>query len=302
MKLNKRNEKRKWLFLIVFFLFTAFCIFFSVLCIYGTKNAFFNRNRTWISALSITLLCLLCGICVYFTLKNKETAIKSFLSVYIFLAFCLTLIYVFQKTGFFKVVNTPEELQSYIEKSGAWMPILYIILQYLQVVILPIPSIVSTVAGIALFGPLKTAIYSLIGIVLGSITAFFIGRKLGNKTVSWIIGEEALKKWQKKLKGKDSLFLTVMFLLPVFPDDVLCFIAGLSSMTVKYFIVMILISRILAVFATCYSFTLIPINTWWGLTLWGVFLVAMLTAFVFIYKNMDRIQAKMQALKKNKKG
>ena len=177
------------------------------------------------------------------------------------------------------------------------MPILYIVLQYLQVVILPIPSIVSTVAGVALFGPFKTAVYSLIGIVLGSVTAFFVGRKLGNRAVSWIIGKETLLKWQKKLKGKDSLFLTVMFLLPVFPDDVLCFVAGLSSMKVKYFLLMISISRILAVFATCYSFQLIPFNTWWGLTLWGVFIVGIVAAFVVIYKNMDRLQAKIQEIK-----
>ncbi len=300
-RFGKKKEERKWLFLIVFFLFTAFCIVFSVLCIYGTQNPFFNRNSGWISAVSIALLCAFCGACIYFTLKGKERVMKSFISAYIFFAFCLALIYIFQKTGFFKVVNTPKELQAYIEKAGVWMPILYILLQYLQVVILPIPSVVSTVAGVTLFGPFKTAIYSLIGILLGSITAFFIGRKLGNKAVTWIIGEDALLKWQKKLKGKDALFLTVMFLLPVFPDDVLCFVAGLSSMTAKYFLIMILISRLLAVFATCYSFEFIPFNTWWGLTLWGVFIVGVTIVFIFIYKKMDKIQAKIQEFKRKRK-
>ncbi len=301
MKTHKKKEERKWLFLIVFFLFTAFCILFSVLCIYGTNNLFVTKNRAWMSVVSVVALCLLCGVCVYFTLRDKETIIKTFLSLYIFLGFCLTLIYIFQKTGFFNIVNTPEKLQAYIEKSGAWMPILYILLQYLQVVILPIPSIVSTVAGVALFGPFKTAIYSLIGILLGSATAFFIGRKLGARTVTWIIGEGALKKWQRKLKGKDSLFLTVMFLLPVFPDDVLCFVAGLSSMTTNYFLVMIFISRLLAVFATCYSFEFIPFDTWWGLMLWGIFIVGIITSFIILYKNMDDIQEKIRKWKDERK-
>ena len=301
MKLNEKKMERKWLFLIVFFLFTAVCILLSVLCIHGTANAFFAANQGWITVVSIAALCLLCGISVYFSLKEKETLVKSLLSVYIFLAFCLILIYILQKTGFFAMVSTPSELQSYIEKSGAWMPILYIVLQYLQVIILPIPSVVSTVAGVALFGPLKTAIYSLLGIVLGSITAFFIGRKLGNKAVSWIIGEETLVKWQKKLKGKDSLFLTVMFLLPVFPDDVLCFVAGLSSMSSLYFIGMIFVSRVLAVFATCYSVEFIPLNTWWGMLLWGLFILAIVGIFILIYKNMDKIQAKIQDIKKKRK-
>ena len=112
---------------------------------------------------------------------------------------------------------------------------------------MPIPSVVSTLAGVALFGAFKTIVYSLIGIILGSITAFFIGRKLGNKAVSWMIGQEELNKWQKRLKGKDNFILTVMFLLPMFHDDVLCFIAGLSSLSNKYFFIMIVLSRMVYV-------------------------------------------------------
>ena len=247
------------------------------------------------------MLCGLCGVCVWLTVTGKDSFVKSFLSVYILLLFCLALIYIFQKTGFFEVVGSAESLQAYLEKAGVWMPIVYILLQFLQVVVLPIPSIVSTVAGIALFGPFKTMLFSLIGIIPASILAFFIGRKLGKKAVSWMIGEETLKKWQIKLKGKDNLLLTSMFLLPVFPDDVLCFIAGLSSMSTKYFLIMICISRILAVSATCYSFGFIPLNEWWGLLIWGILIVLLVTAFLLVYKNFDKLNAWLKGFKKAKK-
>ena len=170
------------------------------------------------------------------------------------------------------------------------MPIIYIVLQYLQVIILPIPTVVSTVAGVTLFGALKTTIYSLIGICLGSITAFFIGRKWGNKAVSWMIGKDVLDKWQKKLKGKDNLFLTIMFILPMFPDDILCFIAGLSSMSSSYFIGMIFLSRLLTIVGTCFSFDFIPFNTWWGILIWVIFFVFIMTIFLVAYKNIDKLQ------------
>ena len=189
------------------------------------------------------------------------------------------------------MIRDAESLQKYLENAGAWMPLLYILLQYLQVVVLPIPGIVSTVAGVALFGSFWAMIYCLIGIVLGSLTAFLIGRKLGNKAVSWMVGEETLKKWQKKLKGKDNLFLTLMFLLPLFPDDVLCFIAGLSTMSFGYFTGMIVVSRVLAISATCYSFDFIPFNTWWGLLIWGVLIAVTAVGFILVYKNLDRIQS-----------
>ena len=279
---------------------TAVLIVFAVLCLHNTVYSFITKYATLFSVLASLLLCGLCALSVWFLLTEKQTLFKTAISVYIFLLFCLVLIYILQRTGFFVLVRDENAFREYLATKGAWMPVLYVVLQYLQVVILPIPSVVSTVAGLALFGPLKTILYSLIGIIFGSITAFFIGRKLGYKAVAWMIGKEELNKWQKKLKGKDNLILTVMFLLPMFPDDVLCFIAGLSSMTERYFLIMIIVSRIVSVSTTCYSIDLIPFNTWWGLLIWGILFAVIIIAFVLIYKNLDKIQERFQRKKRKK--
>ena len=170
------------------------------------------------------------------------------------------------------------------------MPISYIILQYLQVIILPVPSIVSTVAGLALFGSFWTMVYSFIGIILGSLTAFFIGRKLGYKAVAWMVGKETLDKWQKRMKGKDNLILTMMFILPLFPDDVLCVVAGLSSMSNRYFLCMITLARGIGIACTCYSFNFIPFNTWWGILIWLFLISAVVMVFILINKHIDNVQ------------
>lgn len=193
------------------------------------------------------------------------------------------------KTGFLEIFEDSERYKEYLEKAGVWMPVVYIILQYLQVIILPIPGFVSTVAGVALFGPLKAMLCSLVGVILGSLTAFVIGRKLGYKAVAWMVGKDDLDKWQKKIKGKDNFILTAMFILPLFPDDILCFVAGLSSMSWQYFVVMIVISRLIGIAGTCYSVNFIPFNTWWGILIWGILIAALVVAFVFLYKNMDAI-------------
>lgn len=287
---KKGSEKRTIVSIFVFFALTAGCIVFAILCFFQAKIPFIIRHATLLTVLSCVLLCALCALSIWLLLAKKEALAKTLLSVYIFLLFCLVLWFILLKTGFFEVIRDADSLQNYLENAGVWMPLFYIALQYLQVVILPIPSVVSTAAGVALFGPFWTTVYSLIGIILGSLTAFIIGRKLGHKAVAWMVGEDSLKKWQTKLKGKDNLVLTLMFLLPLFPDDILCFIAGLSSMSFLYFIIMVAISRILAVSATCYSIDLIPFNTWWGLLIWGVFFALIIVAFIVIYKNLDRIQ------------
>ncbi len=305
--MKKQNEKPKdgkkgaYLFILVFFIFTVLSAVFGYLCLRGAQNFFIDRHCLLLSVLQGLFFFTVGGFCVWFVLSDRKTLAKTFLSLYILILFCLILIFVFQKTGFFNVVRNPEKLQAYIERAGMWMPLFYTLLQFLQVVVLPIPSVVSTVVGVALFGPFWAMIYSLAGIILGSATAFFIGRRLGYKAVSWMIGEETLEKWQKKMKGKDNVFLTLMFLLPLFPDDILCFVAGLSSMTTKYFLTMILISRTLAIAGTCYSIDFIPFDTWWGIALWVSFLIGVVVLFVVVYKNMDKIQRWLKKIKKKKK-
>ena len=295
------GRKNEWLFLLVFFVFTIASSVLGILCLAELKSPIISRYfELWVSGVSL-IASLLCGVSIWFVLSQKEALTKTALSLFILIIFSLTVLYVLQKTGFFAVIRSSALLQEYLEKAGVWMPLFYILLQYLQVVILPIPSIVSTVAGVALFGPFWTMLYSLLGIVFGSFTAFFIGRKLGYKAVEWMVGGETLKKWQKKIKGKDRLLLTLMFLLPLFPDDILCFLAGLTSMSTRYFTLMMIISRILAISSTCYSIDFIPINTWWGATLWIVFLIGVILISVWIYKNMDRVQAKLKRFRKKAK-
>lgn len=295
------SVRRGWLFLLTFFALTAACIVFAILCIYEAEIPFMQTYRGWMIALAVTLICAFCGVSVWFMLAGKESLEKTALSAYLLLLFVLVLLFVLQKTGFFEVVSSAENLQAYLERAGVWMPLVYILLQYLQVVLLPIPSVVSTVAGVALFGPFKTMLFSLAGILPASVTAFLIGRKLGSKAVAWMIGGDTLHKWQEKLKGKDNLLLSMMFILPMFPDDALCFIAGLSSMSTKYFLIIITISRLLVVAGTCYSFEFIPLTTWWGLLIWAVFVAAIVTVFVLAYKNLDKIQAWIQDFKNRKR-
>ena len=299
-RIQKDGEKREMLFCSVFFLLALGCVVFGVLLLAEWNGKGVAKFPLWAAILTV-LICVGYVFSVAYVMNGRETLAKTALSAYIFLLFCLILVYVLQKTGFFVVMRNENLLREYLQKAGVWMPLSYILLQFLQVVVLPIPSIVSTLAGIALFGGLKTLIYSFIGIVAGSFTAFWIGRKLGNKAVLWIVGEDSLKKWQKKLKGKDNLFLSLMFLLPLFPDDILCFLAGLSSMSWGYFTGIIILSRALALSATCFSVDFIPFNTWWGITFWVLFAVILSLIFVAVYKNMDKIQQKIDLYKRKRR-
>ena len=282
---------KTWKIIHILSILAAAAVFqaFFVLCMLYFQTEW--SNVLWISALvgGTAVNLALAVVDIVFYLLHKELIYKFCIVAYALLVFAAIVFYILLETGFMDIVGDEESLEAYLERTGTWMSILFITLQFLQVVILPIPSTVTVLAGSALFGPLRGSIYSLIGIVLGSLTAFFVGRYAGYRVVAWLIGKDTLEKWLKKVKGKDKLLLSAMFLLPVFPDDVLCFVAGLSSMSVWLFLVVILVSRVLAIFTTSYSISLIPFNTWWGILTWAVLIALVIVLFVVLYKKSDAI-------------
>lgn len=272
----------------------AFCIAAGALIVAALlcdSIPFINEHRTLLVSLAIGLMfiVMLCGLLFYIF------ACKTLYRLTVCLMLCILLLggmfYAISATGFITRMTSIDGLREFIENSGSRTVtiVVFILIQFLQVVILPIPSTVTVMAGVALFKPWECAIYSFIGIFIGSVVAFAVGRWLGYKVVCWIVGKEELDKWLKKIEGKDYLILSIMFLLPLFPDDILCFIAGLSSMTWKYFLVMIFITRALSIALSAYSFDTIPFNTWWGLLIWAVIIAAVIALFYVVCKYSDKI-------------
>ena len=226
--------------------------------------------------------------------KNEKLGfiIKLIITTLIIAAFVLLVYYLMKVTGLKDNISSIEELRDYISSLGGNAVIVMIIFQILQVVILPVPGFVAVGAAVALFGPLYGAIYSLIGILIGSFIAFFIGRKLGFKAVAWLVGEKTLVKTLDRFAGKDRAFLTFAFLFPFFPDDVLCFVSGLTKMSLGYFSVTIIVTRVISVFITAYSVNgnIIPYDTAWGIIVWILIFIATAVITYFVYKKGDKIE------------
>lgn len=268
------------------------CAFAFVFIGYGLTYKslpFISKYFTVLFAVTATLLAILLFGYIVFYLLQKQAIFRFILCIFIFLDIAGLVFFTVCATGLINKINSIQSLRDYIADFGNMAVFLFILFCFLQVVILPVPGSVAVAAGVALFGPLKCAIYSFIGIVTGSIVAFAIGRWIGYKAVKWIVGKDTLDKWLEKLKGKDYLILSIMFLLPMFPDDVLCFIAGLSSMTWPYFIIMIVITRLISVFTTAYSVGFIPFNTWWGILIWIIIAILIALAFWLVCKYSDKI-------------
>jgi uncharacterized membrane protein YdjX (TVP38/TMEM64 family) len=269
----------------------AVAILFAVYGYTYKSIDFISRHFDLLVWLTVSVIVLLLILYLVFYLLKKQAYYRSILCALVCLDIFAVLFFVACSTDMISKVNSIESLRDYIDSFGSLAVILFILFQFLQVVILPVPGSVSVAAGVALFGPLRCTLYSFIGIFLGSIVAFAVGRVAGYKVVCWIVGKDDLDKWLNKVKGKDYLILSLMFLLPMFPDDILCFVAGLSSMSWGYFIIMIAITRAISVSTTAYSLQFIPFNTWWGILIW--ILIALIVALLFylVLKYSERIDA-----------
>lgn len=250
-----------------------------------------NDHRTLFISLVMGLMFIIMLCSLIFYIFDFKTLYRLAVCLIICLILIGGIFLAISATGFIKEMTGVEDLQNFIENSGGYgvTVCVFIVFQFLQVVVLPIPSTVTVMAGTAMFGPWLCSLYSFIGIFLGSVVAFSIGRWLGYRVVCWIVGKEELDKWLKKIRGKDYLILSIMFLLPLFPDDVLCFIAGLSSMTWPYFIIMIFVTRALSITLSSLSFDSIPFTTWWGILCWALIVAAVVALFYLVIKYSDKI-------------
>lgn len=289
---------------ILVFLIGVFAILFSILYLSTFVGGFLFINKRAIIIIITACVCIISISALIFSLTDNKFIYKfSLLILGLFLIIVLSL-YLLKIFGILDKINSIQALRNYVASFGYMAIIIYIFLNFLQVVILPIPGVVSVATGVALFGAFNSSIFSLIGIVVGSIVAFYIGRILGYKVVSWLIGKESLDKWLKNIKNKDKIILTFMFLFPFFPDDVLCFVAGLSSMSSSYFIIMIIICRIISVFTTAYSLngSIIPYTNWWGILIWSILILLTILTTVFIYKKGDKIQEFLNKFRRKNSG
>ena len=137
---------------------------------------------------------------------------------------------------------------------------LFVIIQIVQVIIPLIPGGVSQGVGVLVFGPVMGFVYNYVGIVIGSIIVFFIARKYGMPLIQKLFKKQLIDRyigWLNKGK-KYEKFFAVAILLPVAPDDFLCYLAGVTDIDVKKYIAIIVFLKPFTILA--YSFGLVFIS------------------------------------------
>lgn len=249
----------------------------------------FSSNRVLYAS-----LLLLLGLTLLITaLFTKKYMVISRLSYTLFVLYSLLILgyALLQKSNILSLFSSVNNLKEYILSTREKGVITYILIQIAQVVFLPIPAAVICIVGSIIYGPLLGGIYCSIGVLIGSFISFFIGRTCGHRLVSWIVGENNCNKYSAILLKRGSFFLGIAFLLPMFPDDILCLIAGITSMSTMSFAWVTILIRPIGVICMSYfgSGRLIPF-TGWGIYAWLLILVLAVALIYITYKFQEPMQ------------
>jgi uncharacterized membrane protein YdjX (TVP38/TMEM64 family) len=146
--------------------------------------------------------------------------------------------------NFYRYFFDTRRLRTFIASFGPFAALVFMAIQVLQVLVAPIPGEITGFVGGFLFGIAKGMLYSTIGLTVGSLMAFWVTRRFGMRYVEKVVKKHYIDKFNNFITHKGLYITYVLFLIPGFPKDSLCFLLGLTHIRFLDFLFMNLLGRL----------------------------------------------------------
>ncbi|TYB97196.1 MAG: TVP38/TMEM64 family protein [Kosmotoga sp.] len=141
------------------------------------------------------------------------------------------------------VITDPQKLRQFILNYD-FDQLVYLTLITIQVIVSMLPGQVFGLVGGFLYGPLLGTVYSMLGVVVGSAVVFLLSREFGRPFMETILRKEKIIKYDRFVCNNGKLSLFLIFLFPALPDDLVCFLAGISKIKFINFIIIVFLGRL----------------------------------------------------------
>jgi len=148
-------------------------------------------------------------------------------------------------------VGDREAIVAYLQPYQGWGALVLALILGLQVFLAVIPGHAFMVAGGYIYGFLAGTVITQASTVVASQLAYLLARKVGRPFVNRMAPARVVDKWNHLAEKQGPLFFFFSFILPIFPNDLMCFIAGLSTIRPRKFFIANFFGRLpCAVFIT----------------------------------------------------
>ncbi len=175
--------------------------------------------------------------------RKKASAIFKLILLVLFLVGVPAVLYINFSDTLFSIEwlrHLPELLKQYKGHTAAVL----MGLQILQVVICIIPGQPIQFAGSYMFGIILGYLISIIGAVIGAFIAFYIAKLLGKDALGLFFDQQKIEDYHRKLNsGRGLTAVLLIYLIPGIPKDLVAYVAGISNMRVRPFLVVSTIGR-----------------------------------------------------------
>ena len=182
------------------------------------------------------------------------------------------------------------KVQEFVMRFGPWAPLSAILLHVAQVLLAPIPGQVIDAVNGYLFGAAWGTVYSLVGVIAGSSLAMALARRFGRPWAERLVKRGTLERLDGYSRQRGALFFFLVFLFPFLPDDVACFLAGLTPLPLVELILLAAIGRLPGILVA----NLLGANAATLTQTQAVFFIAVLAAIALAFwRYQERVEATM---------
>jgi uncharacterized membrane protein YdjX (TVP38/TMEM64 family) len=225
-------------------------------------------------------------------LKNR-----IWLKLFILIAIVGGTSFILYKTGMISFFLNKEQITAFLHSFGPLSFIGFIILQAAQVIISPIPGEVTGLIGGFLYGKILGTIISTIGLTIGSMVAFSLSRYFGRPFADKFVKKETMERYDYLLHHKGAFLVFLLFLIPGFPKDLLCYILGLGHLSTKEFLIISTLGRFMGTVLLTFGGDYIRHHQYYRFSiLLGIAIVFILLSMVY----RDRIERFLQKFQSDK--
>jgi uncharacterized membrane protein YdjX (TVP38/TMEM64 family) len=185
-------------------------------------------------------------------------------------------------------------LKETVRSWGLMAPVVFVVIQALQVIVSPIPGEITGPVGGALFGTLWGLVYSTVGLTLGTVVCFALGRLWGEPLIRPWLSEHHWEKMNFVIEAEGAIICFILYLIPGFPKDIISYLFGMSPMPFWIFALVSTIGRIPGTWISSYFGAHVGDQQY----IYALAFIAMVAAVCLpLYYYRDRILARLRGRK-----
>jgi uncharacterized membrane protein YdjX (TVP38/TMEM64 family) len=142
------------------------------------------------------------------------------------------------------VLTSVGHLRDFLAGFGLWAPIVYALVGASESVFPVVPGSVTVLAAPVLFGPVPGILVAYAATCLGSVAVFLLSRHVGTDVLRSRFRPATVQRYLGWLEHRHfARWFALGIALPLAPDDLLCYLAGLSGMRLRTFVLIVLLLK-----------------------------------------------------------